>query len=81
MMFDQNTSIRFALWNFVTDTAGKADTHKPSWDWQFVIHSPVLGQHYRYRARLVICAFTSRDEILAMYEKWAQTLLAPGSEP
>lgn len=79
MMFDQDTTIRFALWNFVRDAAGKADPHRPAWDWQFVIHNPVLGKQYGYRARLVICPFTRRDEILHRYEKWVKTLPAPAS--
>ncbi|HAV61754.1 MAG TPA: hypothetical protein DCY13_05245, partial [Verrucomicrobiales bacterium] len=44
MMFDQEAPIRFAMWNFVKDaTTGKADPHRPAWDWQFVIHNPVPG--------------------------------------
>ena len=81
MMFDHDTPIRFAMWNFVKDTAGKADPHRPAWDWQFVIHRPVVGQHYSYRARLVICPFTNREEILHIYEKWVQTRPAPASQP
>jgi hypothetical protein len=77
MMFDQDTPIRFAMWNFVKDATGKADPHRPAWDWQFVIHQPVLGQRYGYRARLVIRPFTNRDEILHLYEKWTQSLAAP----
>ncbi len=81
MMFDQATSIRFAMWNFVKDLTGNADPHRPAWDWQFVIHQPIVGQHYSYRARLVICPFTNRDDILHIYEKWAQTLPSPASQP
>jgi hypothetical protein len=77
MMFDQDTPIRFAMWNFVKDKAGKADPHRPAWDWQFVIHQPVVGQRYSYRARLVVRPFTSRDDILHIYEKWVLTTLSP----
>jgi hypothetical protein len=76
MMFDQDKPIRFAMWNFVRDAAGKADPHRPAWDWQFVIRNPVLGKRYGYRARLVICPFSSRQEILHLYEKWTKTLAA-----
>jgi hypothetical protein len=72
MMFDQNSAIRFAMWNFVNDATGHPDPHKPAWDWQFVIHKPVLGKHYKYRARLVICPFTSREDVLHIYDQWAQ---------
>jgi hypothetical protein len=74
MMFDQTTTIRFAMWNFVRDAAGHPDPHRPAWDWQFVIQKPVLGRQYRFRARLVIRPFVSREEILHMYEKWAGPL-------
>jgi hypothetical protein len=77
MMFDQDTPIRFAMWNFVKDAAGQPDPHRPAWDWQFVIHTPVVGKQYRYRARLVIRPFTTRDDVLHIYEKWAKTLPAP----
>jgi hypothetical protein len=73
MMFDQTTTIRFAMWNFVRDAAGHADPHRPAWDWQFLIQKPVLGRQYRYRARLVICPFVSRENILQIYEEWAKT--------
>lgn len=32
MVFDQDTPVRFAMWNFVKDAAGKADPHRPAWD-------------------------------------------------
>lgn len=74
MMFDQAAPLRFAMWNFVKDAAGKADPHRPAWDWQFVIHHPEIGKQYRYRARLLIRPFTNRDEIRNLYEAWAKSL-------
>lgn len=74
MMFDQSAPIRFAMWNFVKDTDGKADPHRPAWDWQFVIHHPEIGKQYRYRARLLIRPFTDREEIRNLYEVWAKSL-------
>ena len=77
MMFDQKSPIRFAMWNFVKESTGQADSHRPAWDWQFVIQNPVLGKQYRFRARLVICPFAGRGEVLQRYEKWAKTLDSP----
>jgi hypothetical protein len=73
MMFDQETPIRFAMWNFVTDAEGQADPHRPAWDWQFVIRDPVPFRKYRYRARLIVCPFSSREDVLSRYETWAAT--------
>jgi hypothetical protein len=72
MMFDAKEPIRFAEWNFVKNDAGQPDTHRPAWDWQFVIRDPQPGQEYRYRARLVIQPFTNPDEIRALYRDWAR---------
>ncbi len=73
MMFDQKSTIRFAMWNFVKNAEGKADPHRPAWDWQFVIREPVKGKKYSYRARLVIAPFTSREDVLKLYEAWVKT--------
>jgi hypothetical protein len=45
------------LGSFAEDASGQADSHRPAWDWQYVIRKPVLDQNYSYRARLVICPF------------------------
>jgi len=80
MMFDQEAPIRFAMWNFVKDAAGAADPHRPAWDWQFVIHQPEAGRQYRYHARLLIQPFTSREEILELYETWSKALEMSASQ-
>ena len=38
-----------------------------------------LGKRYGYRARLVICPFSSRQEILHLYEDQVKTLPAAAS--
>lgn len=80
MMFDQDTPIRFAMWNFVKDASGKQDSHRPAWDWQYVIRNPEIGKQYRYRARLLIRPFSSREEILTTYESWAKEMRTPSNE-
>jgi hypothetical protein len=70
MMFDQTEPIRFALWNFIQDEQGKPDPHSPAWDWQFVIRQPVVGQTYRYHARVVIKPFLGREDVEREYEAW-----------
>jgi len=74
MMFDQTEPIRFALWNFIKNSEGEADTHSPAWDWQYVIRNPEVGKTYGYRARVLYIPFTSREDIKAEYEKWAGSL-------
>lgn len=72
VMFDQTAPIRFALWNFIKDADGKPDPHSPAWDWQFVIHDPVVGKAYGYRMRVVVEPFTSPEAVLARYRAWAE---------
>jgi hypothetical protein len=75
MMFDQKAPIRFAMWNFIKDSAGKPDTHSPAWDWQYVIHQPQIDQEYGYRARVVYKPFKGRDDVMAEYENWQRVLM------
>jgi hypothetical protein len=74
MMFDQSASIRFAMWNFAQDKNGGPDTHRPAWDWQFVIRRPEPGRTYGYRARLVIRRVSGRDDIATLYRDWTASL-------
>ncbi|MCC6488289.1 MAG: hypothetical protein IT364_12395, partial [Candidatus Hydrogenedentes bacterium] len=74
MMFDRTEPIRFALWNFIRNAAGEADSHSPAWDWQFVIQEPVPGKTYGYRARVLYVPFASPEAIRAAYEEWAASL-------
>ncbi|MBI1784713.1 hypothetical protein HYR69_06170 [Candidatus Sumerlaeota bacterium] len=74
MMFDQTEPIRFAMWNFITDSIGKPDPHSPAWDWQFVIRDPKPGQTYRYRARVVIKPFAGDADVEREYENWRSSL-------
>ena len=70
VMFDQTESIRFALWNFITDASGRPDPHSPAWDWQYVIRNPKPGKTYGYRARVVIKPFVSREDVEREYTSW-----------
>jgi hypothetical protein len=70
MMFDQVEPIRFAMWNFIQDENGHPDPHSPAWDWQYVIHNPIIGADYGYRARVVYKPFTDRDDVVEEYEQW-----------
>jgi hypothetical protein len=74
VMFDQCESIRFALWNFITDKTGKPDTHSPAWDWQFVIRAPRIGETYRYRARVLVIPFSGPDAVLDEYARWSKPI-------
>lgn len=76
MMFDQCESIRFALWNFIRNTAGERDRHSPAWDWQFVVRNPAPGRTYSYRARLLYLPFLSDEQIRTQYEDWVSHLPA-----
>lgn len=72
MMFDQTGPIRFAMWNFFRTGDGKADTHSPAWDWQYVIRSPQLNKEYGYSARIVYKPYAGRKDVLKEYEAWAE---------
>lgn len=74
MMFEQRETMRFALWNFIRNASGEADTHSPAWDWQFVIRNPEAGKTYGYKARVLYVPFTSREDIKEEYERWASSL-------
>jgi hypothetical protein len=74
MMFDQTESIRFALWNFITDSSGKPNPHSPAWDWQYVIRHPEPGKAYTYRARVVIKPFLGPEDVEREYETWRASL-------
>ena len=76
MMFDRQESMRFALWNFIRNAAGEPNSRSPAWDWQFVIHEPVPGKTYGYRARVLYVPFTTPEAIRAAYEEWAASLPA-----
>lgn len=74
VMFDQRETIRFALWNFITDSSGKPDTHSPAWDWQFVIRTPRIGETYRYRARILVKPFEGPDAVYDEYQRWSRQI-------
>ena len=74
MMFDQKESIRFATWNFFTDSHGNADPRLPAWDWQYVIRNPQLGLTYGYRARMIYKPFISVVDVIHEYERWRDSL-------
>ena len=72
VLFDQTTSIRFAMWNFFKNEDNQPDTHSPAWDWQYVVRNPQPGMVYGYHARVVIEPFKSRDQIWTIYSKWRE---------
>ena len=74
VMFDQTQSIRFAMWNFIANAEGNADTHSPAWDWQFVIRNPECGTPYGYRSRVLYKPFEGHDAVLQDYESWRRQL-------
>ena len=74
MMFDQRDPIRFAMWNFERDAAGRTDPRSPAWDWQFVIRDPKPGQTYGYRARVVCKPFSGAEDVHLEYLRWAESL-------
>jgi hypothetical protein len=76
VMFDQCETIRFALWNFITDASGKPDTHSPAWDWQFVIRAPRIGEKHRYRARVLVKPFEGPEAVHSEYLRWSRQLKA-----
>lgn len=75
MMFNQSESIRFAMWNFFRNPENQPDTHSPAWDWQYVIHHPVLDKEYGYRARIVYKPFAGRRDVIEEYRKWSGRLI------
>jgi hypothetical protein len=64
MMFDQETPIRLARWNWT------GNPHWPAWDWQFVIRNPKAGTTYGYRARMVYKPFVNAEDVMAEYDRW-----------
>lgn len=74
VMFDQMESIRFAVWNFIRNSSGAPDPHRPAWDWQFVVRKPELGKEYGYRTRIIIQRFTTAEDVLKLYERWVASL-------
>lgn len=71
MMFDHAEAIRMAMWNFVEDEDGRPDTHRPAWDWQFVVREPELHHWYGYRARVEVHSFAGAEDVLARYHAWS----------
>ena len=74
MMFDQAAPIRFAMWNFITDSKGAPDPHSPAWDWQYVIQNPEVGRQYGYRARVIYKPFISPEDVEQEYRHWVDSL-------
>ena len=74
VLFNKTDSIRFAMWNFFKDDAGIPDTHSPAWDWQYIIRNPQVGQHYGYRARVVVKPFMGKTQIWREYQEWSKDL-------
>jgi len=72
MMFDQRQPIRFAMWNFFPGADGKADPHRPAWDWQFIVRNPRVGKTYGYKARLVYKRFVSPQDVRHEYLHWLE---------
>lgn len=71
LMFDRaysvNDEIRFSLFKFKV----KAESRRPAWDFQYVIHNVEADKEYGYRARLVWKKFVSYADCLQEYETWA----------
>ena len=74
VLFDQTASIRFAMWNFFKSKRGKADTHSPAWDWQYVIADPEIGKDYGYRARIIVKPFLGVRQVVDEYHSWKREL-------
>lgn len=70
MIFNQAESIRFALWNFITDSSGQPDPRSPAWDWQFVIRNPEIDRRYGYKARVIYKPFAGEADVRREYEAW-----------
>lgn len=68
MMFNQCLPIRFALFNF------SGNTHRPAWDWQYIIRNPKIGKTYSYRARFAYFPWRGerkgRTDVIKEYYKW-----------
>ena len=74
MMFDAVQPIRFAMWNFVRNSAGDPDTHSPAWDWQYVVHAPQVDKWYGYRARCQCLRIADRNDVVEAYRNWRNDL-------
>lgn len=72
MMFDQWVPIRFALFNF------SGNTHRPAWDWQYIVRNPQIGKTYSYRARFAYFPWRGegqgRIDVLKEFYKWRISL-------
>jgi len=73
MMFDQDESIRFCMWNWGSPF-GTGFPSNPAWDWQYVILEPNIGQEYTYRARLVFKPWEGIEDVVNEYETWLNEL-------
>lgn len=71
MMFDQAEPMRFVMFDF------SGDVHQPVWDWQYVIHRPVPGRNYGYRARLVYKPLQGAEDAANEYVTWLKGLEPP----
>jgi hypothetical protein len=74
VMFDRVEGIRFTH----SPSGGGADAERrsfnPAWDFQFVIPRYEVMKEYHFRARAVFRPRCSRDEVLAEYRRWKETL-------
>lgn len=70
MMFDRMVTardeIRFAMYRFQV----KAESRRPAWDFQYVIHQVEADRGYGFRGRMIWKKFTSAEDCEAEYERW-----------
>ena len=65
-MVSEAEEIRFSLFKFKV----RAQSRRPAWDFQYVIHQVEEGKQYGYKGRLVWKKFVSPDDCMKEYEKW-----------
>ncbi len=64
LMFEHSDDVR------LTHSPSGGGEGNPAWDFQWVLHEPVVDQEYHLRARAVYKPWVSEDDVWREYESW-----------
>ena len=64
LMFEPGHDVRF------THSPGGGGTGNPAWDFQWVIHEPLVDEEHRLRARAIYKPWESERDIVREFEHW-----------
>ncbi|MFN0053115.1 MAG: hypothetical protein ACKV0T_13095 [Planctomycetales bacterium] len=74
VMFDRAAGIRLTHSPSGGGANAPLQTTNPAWDFQFLVQQPEVLKEYGFRVRTVLRPRCAREELLAEFQRWQETL-------